>query len=425
MARTIPRARRLHGEPYAHPQSSSLACGCVLPRHRSRRRRTGRANTGEWTCSKCPFPKGYQADATLGGGYLDDSSAKFGQYTGLDDKGGYVVADAEGSYTAESGYGFSYELTDLGLDSRAIDIEGGRQGAYEFGLHYDRVPGAHLGHDADAVRQRRQQEPDAAGELGFRWQHRRHDVAGRGPARGRRRLRPRSVRRRREILLGPERRAGSRLQAGRAQRFPQPVRHDRQHVDAAAHAARRRDRPRRRGRPLPGRALVRRADLQRLVLQHQGRLAEVDQSLRPVAARHRRGPDGAGAGQRLQRDRAVGRMVRPAGQHDDRAVGRDRQGHAGNLVPAVHHQPDHRDPAAADVEPARRRRRDPRRPDSDLAAVEQPAPARLRHLRRARQQQQAGGVRFDRVRGQLPDLWRHDEPVVRVRALQGLRQRRL
>ena len=142
-------------------------------------------------------------------------------------------------------------------------------------------PGDHLGHDADAVPQRRQQEPHAAGELGLRWQHRRHDLAGRGPARCRRRLRPRPVRRRREVLLGPERRAGSRLQAGRAQRLPQPVRHDRQHLDAAAHAARRRDRPRRRRRALPGRPLVRRADLQRLVLQHQGRVAEVDQSLRP------------------------------------------------------------------------------------------------------------------------------------------------
>ncbi len=97
-------------------------------------------NTSEWTCSKCPFPKGYQADATLGGGYLDESSAKFGQYTGLDEKGGYVVADAEGTYNGESGYGLSYELTDLGLNSRAIDIDGGKQGAYEFGLHYDRVP---------------------------------------------------------------------------------------------------------------------------------------------------------------------------------------------------------------------------------------------------------------------------------------------
>ncbi len=97
-------------------------------------------NTSEWTCSKCPFPKGYQADAELGGGYLDESSAKFGDYTGLDEKGGYVVADAEGSYTGESGYGLTYELTDLGLNSRAVSIEGGRQGSYDFGLFYDRVP---------------------------------------------------------------------------------------------------------------------------------------------------------------------------------------------------------------------------------------------------------------------------------------------
>jgi MtrB/PioB family decaheme-associated outer membrane protein len=98
------------------------------------------ANTSEWACSKCPFPKGYQSSAQLGGGYLDQSSAKFGQYTGLDDKGGYVVADAEGTYAGESGYGLSYELIDLGLNSRSVAIEGGRQGAYEFGLFYDRVP---------------------------------------------------------------------------------------------------------------------------------------------------------------------------------------------------------------------------------------------------------------------------------------------
>jgi MtrB/PioB family decaheme-associated outer membrane protein len=98
------------------------------------------ANTSEWACSKCPFPKGYQSSAQLGGGYLDESSAKFGQYTGLDDKGGYVVADAEGTYAGESGYGLSYELIDLGLNSRSVAIEGGRQGAYEFGLFYDRVP---------------------------------------------------------------------------------------------------------------------------------------------------------------------------------------------------------------------------------------------------------------------------------------------
>ncbi|NJD31473.1 MAG: MtrB/PioB family decaheme-associated outer membrane protein [Gammaproteobacteria bacterium] len=98
-------------------------------------------DTSEWKCSKCPFPgKSYESTVTVGGGYLSESSAKFGDYTGLTDKGGYVVADAEGGYTSDSGYGISYELTDLGLDSRAISIEGGKQGAYQFGLSYDRIP---------------------------------------------------------------------------------------------------------------------------------------------------------------------------------------------------------------------------------------------------------------------------------------------
>jgi MtrB/PioB family decaheme-associated outer membrane protein len=98
-------------------------------------------DTSAWKCSKCQFQgAGYESDVELGGGYLDDSSAKFGDYTGLTDKGGYVVADAQGAYTSESGYGLSYQMTDLGLDSRAIDVEGGKQGAYEFGLFYDRVP---------------------------------------------------------------------------------------------------------------------------------------------------------------------------------------------------------------------------------------------------------------------------------------------
>jgi MtrB/PioB family decaheme-associated outer membrane protein len=102
---------------------------------------TASADPSEWTCSKCPFQKpGYQSDVQLGGGYLTESSAKFGDYTGLDDKGGYVVADAEGSYRAESGYGMSYELENLGLGSRSARIEGGEQGSYEYELSYDRIP---------------------------------------------------------------------------------------------------------------------------------------------------------------------------------------------------------------------------------------------------------------------------------------------
>jgi MtrB/PioB family decaheme-associated outer membrane protein len=97
-------------------------------------------DTSKWACSKCPFPKGYGSEVQLGGGYVDEASAKFGDYTGLDDEGGYVVAGAEGGVALESGYRLEYALRDLGLDSRSAAIEGGKQGSYEFGLSYDRVP---------------------------------------------------------------------------------------------------------------------------------------------------------------------------------------------------------------------------------------------------------------------------------------------
>ena len=93
-----------------------------------------------WTCSKCPFEKGYQASAEAGAGYVSDSSAKFGDYTGLDKDGAYLLASADGKSTYESGYSLSYDLRDLGLDSRAVRLDGGKQGSYDFALFYDRIP---------------------------------------------------------------------------------------------------------------------------------------------------------------------------------------------------------------------------------------------------------------------------------------------
>jgi MtrB/PioB family decaheme-associated outer membrane protein len=97
-------------------------------------------DTSTWKCSKCPFPTGYTSEAQLGAGYVDDSSAKFGDYTGLDEDGAYADVSAEGGARLESGYEFKYKLDDLGLDSRSVEIEAGKQGHYEVGLFYDRVP---------------------------------------------------------------------------------------------------------------------------------------------------------------------------------------------------------------------------------------------------------------------------------------------
>jgi MtrB/PioB family decaheme-associated outer membrane protein len=97
-------------------------------------------DTSEWACSKCPFDRGYRAEVELGGAYVDEDSAKFGDYTGLDEEGAYVLAGAEGRKATESGYVLTYELKDLGLDSREVRLEGGKQGQFDFGLFYDRIP---------------------------------------------------------------------------------------------------------------------------------------------------------------------------------------------------------------------------------------------------------------------------------------------
>jgi MtrB/PioB family decaheme-associated outer membrane protein len=97
-------------------------------------------DTSEWTCSKCPFDRGYRAEVDAGVGYVDDDSAKFGDYTGLDEQGAHAIVNAEGRSASESGYVLEYQLTDLGLDSREVRVDGGKQGRYEFGLFYDRIP---------------------------------------------------------------------------------------------------------------------------------------------------------------------------------------------------------------------------------------------------------------------------------------------
>ena len=97
-------------------------------------------DTSKWACKRCPFDKEYRANAELGALYVTEDSAKFGDYTGLSEKGGYVIADAEGKSTGESGYSLEYSLEDLGLDSRSGIIEGGKQGSYDFFLSYDAIP---------------------------------------------------------------------------------------------------------------------------------------------------------------------------------------------------------------------------------------------------------------------------------------------
>ena len=97
-------------------------------------------DTSDWACESCPFQKDYEAEATLGAEYVDEDSAKFGEYNGLDQKGAYADVSARGGGRGESGTYYRYDLKDLGLDTREAKFVAGREGVIEGKLYYDELP---------------------------------------------------------------------------------------------------------------------------------------------------------------------------------------------------------------------------------------------------------------------------------------------
>ncbi len=78
----------------------------------------------------------------LGLGNVSSSSGKFGNYTGLNDSGGYGIANIQmlrrGSGT-DATY-FEIEGRNLGLKSRSLRIGGGEQGNFSLKLDYTEIP---------------------------------------------------------------------------------------------------------------------------------------------------------------------------------------------------------------------------------------------------------------------------------------------
>lgn len=94
-----------------------------------------------WQCKFCPFPEsGTTGSASAGAISVSDDSAKFGDYTGLDEEGVYADVDADVLYRGEGGYAVRARARDLGLDSRELEVEAGHQGTWTLGLSYDEIP---------------------------------------------------------------------------------------------------------------------------------------------------------------------------------------------------------------------------------------------------------------------------------------------
>lgn len=97
-------------------------------------------DTSKWECKSCPIDKGTSGTLDAGVGYVSQDSFKFGEYTGLNKKGGFFIGDGSVRFRGEDGAYWNANATNLGLSSRSLDAEGGTQGKYKLLFKYDEIP---------------------------------------------------------------------------------------------------------------------------------------------------------------------------------------------------------------------------------------------------------------------------------------------
>jgi MtrB/PioB family decaheme-associated outer membrane protein len=112
--------------------AAALALCSVTPVH-------AQVDTSEWKCQFCPFAGGYDAEVGVGASYVTEDAARFGNANGYDQAGAYADVGGEGHYAKDS-YRLNWFADDLGLASRALDVDGGRQGQFGFYLGYRELP---------------------------------------------------------------------------------------------------------------------------------------------------------------------------------------------------------------------------------------------------------------------------------------------
>ncbi len=85
--------------------------------------------------------EGLSGNVKLGAGSatLSRETFKFGEYTGIDDNGGYPIGEAELSYIYQTYY-LNFWVDNLGLDNRNLFLEAGQTSNYTIYAEYDQNP---------------------------------------------------------------------------------------------------------------------------------------------------------------------------------------------------------------------------------------------------------------------------------------------
>ena len=97
-------------------------------------------DTSDWLCVFCPYPEGWFGTLDIGPAYANDSSLKFADYRGIKEKGVFVSLDGDAHYLDASGRYFDLYTKNLGIDSRQLEMRGGRQGRIEIRMAYREIP---------------------------------------------------------------------------------------------------------------------------------------------------------------------------------------------------------------------------------------------------------------------------------------------
>ncbi len=94
----------------------------------------------DWTCQTCLSAVGWELDIKGGPAYVNNDAYRFGDYSGLGEKGIYLFTDVSGRYWRKDASYMNFEGYTSSSDSAALFIEGGKQSVYKLRASYQALP---------------------------------------------------------------------------------------------------------------------------------------------------------------------------------------------------------------------------------------------------------------------------------------------
>jgi MtrB/PioB family decaheme-associated outer membrane protein len=101
------------------------------------------ANTASergWLCARCQTATGWELDIDAGPAYVTDDAYNFGDFTGLDEKGGYLFSDFYGRFRDDQANYLTFEGYTRSEDALALFVKGGKQNLYQIRGSYQAIP---------------------------------------------------------------------------------------------------------------------------------------------------------------------------------------------------------------------------------------------------------------------------------------------